>query len=77
MSPSFIESNESNFESLNILIDIFFFIDILIAFRTTYVNEMNGDEISSNKEIAKNYINGRFMLDLLSAIPFEKLSRLF
>jgi potassium channel len=60
--------------SLNTLIDCLFGIDILITFRTTYVCPSTGAEVITGMEIAKNYLSGRFMIDLLSTIPFEKIA---
>jgi hypothetical protein len=57
----------------NTLIDCIFAIDILISFRTTYVCTDTGAEIISGYQIAKNYVSGRFIIDLLSTIPFDKL----
>jgi hypothetical protein len=53
------------------LIDIIFLIDILVAFRTTYIDERNGQEIIKNKDIATNYLIGDFKVDLLATIPFD------
>ena len=47
-----------------------FLIDILLNFRTTYVNH-KGEVISSSKSIAINYVKGWFFLDLIAALPFE------
>ena len=52
-------------------IDVCFGIDILISFRSTYLNEYTGDEIFDEFLIAKNYCFGRFWLDILSTLPFE------
>ena len=59
---------------INSLIDLFFFIDIIIHFRTTFVNQMTGDENHSEKDIAVNYLTGKFFVDVISTIPFEGLS---
>ena len=57
----------------NTFIDCIFAIDIIISFRTTYVCSDTGAEIMSGLKIAKNYVSGRFIIDLLSTIPFDKL----
>jgi hypothetical protein len=38
---------------------------------------MTGERISEPKQIAKNYIAGRFWIDLISTIPFESVVGLF
>ena len=56
-------------------IDLSFFIDIFINFRTTYISTKTGEEIYDPKLIARRYIfGGRFFLDCLSSIPFDKLA---
>ena len=54
------------------MIDSIFFMDILIVFRTTFINE-KGDEITDNFEIAKNYLKSTFIIDFLATIPFDDL----
>tara|TARA_B110000285_G_C14821891_1_gene466918 strand:+ start:443 stop:607 length:165 start_codon:yes stop_codon:yes gene_type:complete len=46
----------------------------LINFRTTYVDAYSGVEEMKGATIAKNYLKGRFLIDLLSTIPFDVLS---
>ena len=70
-----VESLDSDFaQVVNSTLDFFFFIDILIDFRTTYVDAYSGIEVLEGKQIAKNYLKGRFLIDLLSTIPFDVLS---
>ena len=49
-----------------------FIIDIVINFRTTYINE-NEDVISEPSKIAVHYFRGWFIIDLVAAIPFDLL----
>ena len=56
------------------LIDVIFFFDLAFNFRTTYVNPKTTLEIIDPREIAINYtLRGRFLIDILSVIPFELL----
>lgn len=48
-----------------------FALDIIMNFRTTYLNRMTGEEIVEVKEIQLNYFKGQFFIDLLSSIPFD------
>lgn len=57
---------------MDILVDVMFIIDILINFRTTYVNK-NDEVVSHPKRIAAHYIKGWFIIDLVAAIPFDLL----
>ena len=60
---------------LEITIDILFLTDIVINFRTTYIDNLSKEEIVSPKLIAKNYVSsGAFFLDLLASIPFDTVS---
>ncbi|CAL8076102.1 unnamed protein product [Calicophoron daubneyi] len=63
--------NSSTFLStVDILVDVMFFVDILINFRTTYVNK-NDEVVSHPRRIATHYIKGWFFIDLVAAIPFD------
>lgn len=53
-------------------VDVTFVIDILINFRTTFVNAQ--DEVVSHPgRIAVHYLSGWFLIDLVAAIPFDLL----
>ncbi|KAK7938503.1 hypothetical protein WMY93_001829 [Mugilogobius chulae] len=49
-----------------------FIIDILINFRTTYVNQ-NEEVVSHPARIAIHYFKGWFLIDMVAAIPFDLL----
>jgi hypothetical protein len=49
----------------------------MISFRTTYQNPYTGDEVYDPYQIARNYVLGRFWVDLFSTIPFEFLVFVF
>jgi hypothetical protein len=56
-------------------IDVLFLIDIMLNFRTTYIDTNTGNEISNLKKIARQYIySGKFFVDLLASIPFDTVS---
>lgn len=58
--------------SLSLAVDVTFVIDILINFRTTFVNGQ--DEVVSHPgRIAVHYLSGWFLIDLVAAIPFDLL----
>ena len=62
---------------INTLIDCLFGLDIFINFRTTFYHAVTGDEISDLKIIRKSYFRGRFVLDLLSTVPFDNIWSMF
>uniref|UniRef100_A0A3B3ZSJ9 Cyclic nucleotide-binding domain-containing protein n=1 Tax=Periophthalmus magnuspinnatus TaxID=409849 RepID=A0A3B3ZSJ9_9GOBI len=57
---------------VDLIVDIMFIIDILINFRTTYVNQ-NEEVVSHPARIAIHYFKGWFLIDMVAAIPFDLL----
>ncbi|XP_038666361.1 potassium voltage-gated channel subfamily H member 7-like [Scyliorhinus canicula] len=57
---------------VDLIVDIMFIIDILINFRTTYVN-INDEVVSHPSKIAFHYFKGWFLIDMMAAIPFDLL----
>nr|XP_020450382.1 potassium voltage-gated channel subfamily H member 7 [Monopterus albus] len=57
---------------IDLIVDIMFIIDILINFRTTYVNQ-NEEVVSHPTKIAIHYFKGWFLIDMVAAIPFDLL----
>jgi hypothetical protein len=56
------------------IIDVFFFMDILFNFFTTFINPLNKLLVTDLKKIALHYILGpRFIVDVLATIPFDYL----
>ncbi|XP_031622923.1 potassium voltage-gated channel subfamily H member 6 isoform X2 [Contarinia nasturtii] len=57
---------------IDLIVDVTFVIDILINFRTTFVNGQ--DEVVSHPgRIAVHYLSGWFLIDLVAAVPFDLL----
>uniref|UniRef100_A0A2K5QNX6 Potassium voltage-gated channel subfamily H member 6 n=1 Tax=Cebus imitator TaxID=2715852 RepID=A0A2K5QNX6_CEBIM len=57
---------------VDLIVDIMFVVDIVINFRTTYVD--NNDEVVSHpRRIAVHYFKGWFLIDMVAAIPFDLL----
>uniref|UniRef100_A0A3B3ZPE7 Ion transport domain-containing protein n=1 Tax=Periophthalmus magnuspinnatus TaxID=409849 RepID=A0A3B3ZPE7_9GOBI len=57
---------------VDLMVDIMFIVDILINFRTTYVN-CNEEVVSHPAKIAIHYFKGWFLIDMVAAIPFDLL----
>ncbi|XP_016424664.1 potassium voltage-gated channel subfamily H member 2-like [Sinocyclocheilus rhinocerous] len=57
---------------VDLIVDIMFIIDIIINFRTTYVNT-NDEVVSHPLRIAVHYFKGWFLIDMVAAIPFDLL----
>ena len=62
--------------TINIVIDLIFILDVGIIFRTSYIHPQTGEEIFDPKAIAYNYIGGTFLIDFVSAIPFDLIDML-
>uniref|UniRef100_A0AAV2LAP4 Cyclic nucleotide-binding domain-containing protein n=1 Tax=Knipowitschia caucasica TaxID=637954 RepID=A0AAV2LAP4_KNICA len=56
----------------DLLVDVLFIVDIVINFRTTYVDH-NDEVVTQPVRIAKHYMKGWFPIDLFAAIPFDLL----
>ncbi len=62
---------------VNNVIDVFFCIDVLISFRTSYFDQ-EGEEVLNGKKIARYYINsGRFFVDFIGSVPIDTFLSLF
>uniref|UniRef100_A0A8C9PQB8 Potassium voltage-gated channel subfamily H member 6 n=1 Tax=Spermophilus dauricus TaxID=99837 RepID=A0A8C9PQB8_SPEDA len=57
---------------VDLIVDIMFVVDIIINFRTTYVNT-NDEVVSHPRRIAIHYFKGWFLIDMVAAIPFDLL----
>jgi hypothetical protein len=79
MLPISIAFNtESNIlDWINYVVDISFIIDILVNFRTTILDEDSGEVIKDSLIIAKEYVKGRFTVDILSSLPFDYIAYIF
>lgn len=51
------------------LIDVFFLIDIILSFRTSYRHQ--GIDVNDVESIARHYRRGRFPVDLIGSLPFD------
>jgi CRP-like cAMP-binding protein len=56
------------------MIDLIFIADILIRFRTTYIDPISGEEVDDGKRVMLRYLwSAGFVIDVLSSIPFYDL----
>lgn len=61
---------------LNNTTDFFFFLDIVVAFRTTYYDSITGEEVYSGKLTALAYLKSRFFIDFASTVPIDTIAEL-
>ena len=73
--PSFTKT-DTYFYS-NAVIDFLFFCDIIVGFRSSYINKKSGEEVYQLKGIAWNYIKTRFTIDVLATVPFDFIISIF
>ena len=70
---SFEPDKHTIFTILEVLVDIFFAIDICLTFRTSFVDATGFEEVRATA-IALNYLKMAFWLDLASTIPLEAIA---
>ena len=58
--------------SIELIVDVMFIIDLLVNLRTTYVKH-NEELVTHASKIAKHYLKGWFLIDVTAAIPFDIL----
>ncbi|KAL1498113.1 hypothetical protein ABEB36_008966 [Hypothenemus hampei] len=62
--------------TMDVFVEALFFIDIILNFRTTFVNKKS-EVVSDWKSISVNYLRTWFVVDLLAALPFDLLYALY
>lgn len=81
VSICFLDSNNTGVitpaEVFDYIVDILFFIDIIINFLSSYEDPVTGLPIISIKKIAKNYLTGWFILDFLAVLPVGLVEKAF
>ena len=60
----------ADFLLFQVIVDIFFIIDIVVCFRTTFTDN-DGREVTDAISIAKGYFRGTFIIDLVAGIPLD------
>ena len=54
-----------------LFIDVYFLIDVILTFFTTFTDAETNVEVANHKRIAIKYLKGWFFIDILSIIPFD------
>ena len=57
------------------VMDFIFIFDIFVNFRTAYQDDVTGELVTDDWDVAMAYIKGWFPLDLVSGIPFGLLEQ--
>ena len=58
---------------LTIIVEIVFFVDIVLHFFTGILDPSTQEEILSQRVIVRHYLHGRFWLDFVTVIPWDKM----
>ena len=67
------EFNNPVLKTLDSLIDLIFIVDIILNFRTSFIDPVTGEEILDANKISKKYIKSiNFYIDVLSTVPFSE-----
>ena len=59
----------SGMKSFNVLIDVWFIIDVILNFRTGYVD--HGVMVMDQQKITKKYMQTYFLVDFVASVPWE------
>jgi hypothetical protein len=64
--------NRPALKTMSSIIDLIFTLDIVLRFRTTYIDPVSGEEVLDPYFIAKKYLmSPNFYIDVLSTVPIE------
>lgn len=71
--PYRLSFNVEGFFIMDTIGDIVFCMDILVLFRTSYYDKETRDVVTDWKRISKEYLKSWFIVDLISALPFDHI----
>lgn len=71
-SHNFFRGEEVNF--VDSMVDFIFLIDIVIKFRTTFLDSKQSIEVTDPHIIGARYLKGTFFIDFVSSVPFASFS---
>lgn len=64
------ELRGSTVSAIDACVDLCFLVDIIITFRTTFLDKNQSFEVKDPHIIGLRYLKGSFTLDLISSVPF-------
>ena len=67
------EMRGSEVHFIDACVDLFFLMDIIVRFRTTFLDPKEAVEIRDPHIIGLRYIKGTFTLDFISSVPFSSI----
>ena len=63
----------STVTAIDAVVDLLFLVDIIITFRTTFLDPKLSIEVRDPHVIGNRYLRGGFAIDLISSVPFSSL----
>lgn len=72
MRIAFVEKDDLDWKIINGMVDLMFFVDIIIIFNTAYYDE-DFKTVDDRRAIANGYLKSWFLIDVLSIVPFDLL----
>ena len=70
---AFVDEETTQWIVIYYCIDLFFLVDLVICFFTSYRDEYRQVDVVSHKKICRNYLTGWFLIDLMSVFPFDAI----
>jgi CRP-like cAMP-binding protein len=62
--------------AVDIFVDLIFFLDMMVSFRTCFFDETQKLVTDTNK-VAWHYVKGTFVIDLISTLPIDRIGSVF
>jgi hypothetical protein len=60
--------------ALDIMLDLFFLADVVLNFRTGYIDSKTKVVVFNPRDVARRYVSGWFFVDLISSLPVSLIS---
>lgn len=57
---------------MDAIVDLIFLVDVIVTFRTTYLDTTKGCEETDTHKIGMTYLRGSFTIDFASSVPFAE-----
>ena len=64
------------FEGFDTLCDVYFMVDLVVRFRTGYINN-KGNLVLNPKHVARRYLKTWFFFDIVVSLPYQIIWRLY
>ena len=69
---AFSDSDNLTWTIINYIVDVIFFVDIILSFFSAYEGEDEGELEHNHWKIAKRYITSWFFIDIMTILPVSE-----